>query len=458
MKGNEKGFSPLLVVVAMGGVLMAIISSAVAGVTWSSLSHARSQSASVQIGSLNHGRLTSGWFVLAERLQSLAPVTALELTQLMPGVTIQDEGGKVSLPDNIHLLPTVLSRFSVPNAYDRALGLGEFWEIPVVGAPRLRYPALFPGPGSRSYTRFECAEELAAYLEIPGRAGEVRRWFTPCPLQGVNVNTAEEAVLDGVVEWTQKCLNGWTDRAAHATAMTLKMYHDYEIPHVDVDVWPLPGQDSVAISSTFERPRILDTVMPQDLMAIDPSEPYDSLWLIVATAAFRAPFEVSWLTKNNQMPPYRRAYFESGTVSFPPYYGQKSYVPKIMPWMRGQGTADASTIIQGRPYAASELTQSLGLLWYTPEGWFMPHNPTVMGEFAEVPGSGLPPIGLNVGLSAAAFTGWISLQGPGVFRSTSDWFTFSTQSRESGVAVTTSVTIRVFPNEEPRVLAWRSEE
>ena len=61
------------------------------------------------------------------------------------------------------------------------------------------------------------------------------------------------------------------------------------------------------------------------------------------------------------------------------------------------------------------------------------------------------PKDLNVGLSAAAYTGWLSLQGPGPFRSASSWYTLSAPGSESGGDVEAKITVQLFPDELPTV-------
>ncbi len=120
------------------------------------------------------------------------------------------------------------------------------------------------------------------------------------------------------------------------------------------------------------------------------------------------------------------------------------------------GSSDAAAAIAtsptGRPYRTGDVTQPLGLAWYTPEAWFSPISPVTAGQFA-----GSAPLAINVGLGSAAFTGWLSLQGPGPYRVGSSWYSFTANASLKGVSLTQKIICRISPKTLPQILIATEE-
>lgn len=398
------------------------------------------------------GNVAQGTALLAQRLQdeTKPPVTAQDLREIFPGVLIEDEGGKLSLPSTSYALPSVMQAYGLDQVTEHVEALAGVWQLSMVRAPHLLYPVQPPGPAaSNVMLRFETPEDLGGYLELPWKKmKEVIRWFTPCDTVGINVNTADERCVEGVLAWHQACAKTWTDRPAEGAQ-----------GGTTVHLWPLPGQEQVvsAFPSAEVPQGLLNLVLPSEVLAVDSSVPYNPLWHLVRLAVTDTPFAVPWLPPPPPYP-YKKAQFSGATYELFPPYTLKDYGVRPNAWMKHQPAGNAQAVMGGRPYAVSDLTQPLGLLWYTPEAWFMPVTPASTGEFEFVNNTQATPKGINVGLSAAAFTGWVSLQGPGPYRAASDWYTFEARGQKSGSDVVTRITLRIFPNEMPTVLMASAEE
>lgn len=447
-KWTERGLGLTAVILSVGG-LVGMAAVAIVAMTGAAGSQANRLKAMALLRASQHGQVCQATALLAERLQraDLPPVTATDLEQMLPGTPIEDEGGKVSLPMNVHALPSVLKVFGVDEMDQPLADLAEIWDLSYVTTPYLSYPMLAPSATPISYVRFESPGDLAGFLGLSRREAEkVSRWFTPCETTGVNVNTADRQCVEGLLAWQRGAAKGWTDRAAEANT-----------PGGHIHIWPLPSQDSVVKASPRQKPsEALQTTLPVSLYAVDPSpgKSYDPLWQLVRVAISNAPFQVLWM---DHLFPHKKATFESDIVDLDKKYSNiPSYAVRPNAWLKFQSVPDADAMVGGRPYAVNEVTQPLGLYWFTPESYFTPINPSALGQF-EVQNP-VPPIALNVGLSAAAFTGWVSLQGPGPYRPASEWYTFAPRDTVGGSEVVTRVTLRVYPNEMPVVLMASAEE
>lgn len=448
---GERGSS--ILVATMGvGLLVGLLATAI--LAMGTLEHRRVQQATAATQEMADQWGLTGMAVhlLAERLQSLPPVKTQELANLLPGVHIEDEGGKLSLPLTAYALPTVLSQFGVMNHPGKTAMVAEALGLSIVVAPYLSYPMLQPSNVLKGVPRFESAEDLWGFLELSQEEIEgVGRWFTPCETVGINVNTADLLCVEAILAWQRTSAMTWHDRTAVVKTGT-RVRHLY----------PMPGQEQLVEESANQRVRpdeVLATTLPS-LFPTDPAESYSPMNQLVQIV-IRESVVIPWLY-HPQLPPqggdFRWAFWTGRPPEyFNPKFGDrdKPYAVRSNAWMGFQSVPNATFMVNGRPHAVQDLTQSLGLAWYTPESWFMPMTSSAVGNFKyhiQFP-IDPPPKALNVGLSAAAFTGWLSLQGPGPYRATSEWYRFRIKGSVWKSEVSTDVIVRVDADEVPTVLA-----
>lgn len=447
--GQERGASVVVITLAVGAFL-GIVITAIAWINVSYARHGSLQLAEVSESASHHGSIAMALVLLAERLQNenLPPLIASQLDGVSPGVHIEDEGGKMSWPFMMYALPAMLSAFNanVPDMDDRVEELVERLGFGKIESPLMKYPVVMPAEAPLPVGRMECPEELGAWLELGGSdLKAVRRWFTPCETLGLNVNTADPTCVEGMLQWQRRSAVTWTDPVVKGDLV------GGSSPFV-ANLYGLPAADSVVQGDPPGRPSALDMTLPvNSLIAVDPETAtpngYNVMWQLVQTA-LNAPFSVSWLDP----PALRKAKFSTGTVSYPPKYSFNAYGVGLNAWLRFNSVTDASDVVGGRPYGPGQVTQPLGLLWYTPESYCLPISPALFGEYDKDSAGVVPTVDLHVAWSAAAFTGWLSVQGPGPYTTTSDWYTFEAATSRSGGSFVTRVTAQVWPDEMPRVI------
>lgn len=452
-KFGESGAT--LVALAAGvGTVVGLVAVGVMGITGSARLAVHHAQGNMEGVATQQGQVWMGAAFLAQRLQdeNLPPVTADDFEHLLPGATIEDEGGKLSIPHSVYALPMIMEEFGVTDVSVRVKDLAAVIGLSMFITENIAYPWAPPRRAMVPVTVFERPEELASYWELPGdQVAEIARWFTSCDTVGMNANTADPRSVMGVVKWQRAASTTWAGRVA----LGIGSPNSPIMGTFAVHVFPLPGQEPVSLKVPPERPNdLLETALPTtSLFPTDPSTPYNPLWQLVKLAT-DAPIntEIGWLVPPG---PYNKAYWASGVESFPggKKYSRDAYHVRGNAWVKGQPVSGASSLTGQRPLRLNDLTQPVGLLWYTPEAWFTPVTPAALGRFSMTPvHPDRPYKEINVGLAAASFTGWLSLQGPGPFRAGSEWYTITARSNWMSIGVAAQATLRIFPDEMPTVV------
>lgn len=467
---SDRGLSLVVVIMAVGALIGGIAASILL-MNVAVYRHAQGILGSVQSLADQTGRIGMGAAILADRLQetNLPPVTSEGLGNLVPGIQIEDEGGKLSAPMTLYPLPVVMDQYGLNQIVDRVKLLADVLGLPVQRGAEMTYPLLLPSDRVKAIYGLESPDDLGMLWGLTREeAHGARRWFTPCPIMGVNVNTADPPVVRGVVLWQRRASPTFMEPNRRQVPTDPNVNHDIGQTGVEVMALPTPEPVMVAAgpngSASYPEEALAFTLPTDELMAEDPQAPYNKivdnvnrrLWQLVQCGV-QASYQPGWLRPVN--PPFNSAMFirnfQPFPVNFSPTYYFNPYNFHSNAWIKFQSVQDPASIASGRPYAIQDLTQPLGAAWITPESWFAPLLPTVIGQFQYIVpwASTVAAKGLNVALSAAAFTGWLSLQGPGPFRCASEWFTFSSSTSAGGGGVTIRFILRVYPDQVPSVVA-----
>jgi len=163
-------------------------------------------------------------------------------------------------------------------------------------------------------------------------------------------------------------------------------------------------------------------------------------------------------------------HLEFQNSGWPNLAGSKTVSPPtaLIPQTYLRGTpmgspSDRTDALDAGPFQAHELTQPVGVFWFDPSQYYVPFSPDPLGkpdpetfEGFELGDLFRPGVMLNTLLN-----GFLSLQGPGPYRATSEHYTLSLSKAgaSSGAPPETTlrVTWRTSPDGLPRVLRWEEE-
>ncbi len=457
---SKESGAALLAVCLTVSVLIGVVVAGLIGVTMITTRAAALQTTQAVLRAEHTGGLALATAGLAERLQISPPVTASDLSAfviphssfvLHSSLVIEDEGGKLSWPFTLYALQPVLDQYGVGSSRAKTLDFAGLLGLTTVAARNLTYPHWVPPINPTLFYGPESVEEAAVLLSLT-TAGEFKnahRYLTPCRTVGLNLNTAGQKCVAGMMDWHRRS-------ALTYLANSTGGWFDSESKYVYT--LPLPSPNPV-VTYTAVNFSYAEATIPETTLFPTESDP-DRYWRQLVNAWKQSSF-MKWVGPHpTSASPLK--ILSSPPQAIPGSWLSSSYAVSPHPWFKFNPAGNTSSVIGGRPYGTGDVTQPLALAWYTPEAWFSPMSPIATAEFAPIDlGAGtleIPQTSLDMGLSAAAFTGWLSLQGPGPYRVASDWYTLSLTSVSKGVTIAGRVTCRIFPDALPIMLIHTEEE